>query len=150
MATFRLTAHVAAPPAEVFDLWTDLARMREWIGGVTAVTDVSGPVDRPGTTYTTWFGKMESRTVVLAAERPRLFHTRSRNRILAGESWATFEPDGRGGTSLTTEFRTRGIVPWIFGRLFAAGSYKGSFRGELNEFVRIAERDATAVRGPSR
>lgn len=141
MARVRLETRVAAAPEQVFDLWTNLERMGEWIGGVTGVSDVSGPVDRAGTTYTTWFGKMASRTTVVAAERPRLFHSRYRNRILSGESMTTFEPDGHGGTRLVEEFRTEGLVAWIFARLFATGSYKGSFRGELNEFVRIAERE---------
>jgi len=142
VATFRLSTHVAAPPERVFDLWTNLDRMAEWVGGVTKVTDLSGPIDRAGTTYTTWFGSIASRTTVVDAERPRRFRTRFGNRILAGESWAAFEPDGRGGTNLVQELHTEGIVAAIFGRIFATGSYKGSFRGELNEFVRIAERDA--------
>ncbi|HEX8025308.1 MAG TPA: SRPBCC family protein [Candidatus Limnocylindrales bacterium] len=149
MATFRLATHVAAPLEQVFALWTNLDRMREWIGGVTGVTDVSGPFDQAGTTYTTWFGKMSSRTTVVQAERPHLFHTRYRNRILSGESLATFEADGHGGTRLTEEFRTEGLVAWVFARIFATGSYKGSFRGELNEFVRIAEREAVAPGVPA-
>jgi uncharacterized protein YndB with AHSA1/START domain len=28
----------------VFRLWTDLDRMKEWVGGVTKVTDVTGPI----------------------------------------------------------------------------------------------------------
>jgi hypothetical protein len=46
----------------VFRLWTSLERMGEWVGGVTGVTDVSGPVDRVGTTYTVHFGPMKSPT----------------------------------------------------------------------------------------
>ena len=34
------------------------------------------------------------------------------------------------------------MVPAIAARLFATGSSKGSFRGELNSFVGIAEREA--------
>jgi len=141
MATFRFETHVAAPPEVVFDLWTNLQRMSEWIGGVTAVSDLSGPLDSEGTTYTTWFGRMASHTTVIAADRPRLFHSRSVNRILTGESRTTFESDGRGGTRLVEEIRTEGLVAGVFGRIFAIGSYKGSFRGELNEFARIAERE---------
>ena len=143
MATFRLVTHIAAPSERVFDLWTNLDRMGEWVGGVTRVTDLSGPIDQTGTTYTTWFGKMASRTTVVAAERPRLFHTRFGSRILQGENRTTMDPDGRGGTDLVEEFQTHGIVSGIFARIFATGSYKGSFRGELNEFVRIAEREAS-------
>jgi len=56
---------VATSPQETFDLFTNLDRMHEWVGGVTAVTDVTGPVDQIGTRYTTWFGNMSSPTVVI-------------------------------------------------------------------------------------
>jgi hypothetical protein len=35
MPTYRMTARAAAPPERVFDLWTDLDRMKELVGGVT-------------------------------------------------------------------------------------------------------------------
>jgi uncharacterized protein YndB with AHSA1/START domain len=137
----ELSTYVAASPERVFDLWIDLDRMREWVGGVTRVSDVSGPVDRAGTTYVVWFGRMASRTQVLDAERPRRFRTRYANRILRDMSEATFEPDGA-GTRLTQRMETEGLVAAITGRIFAMGSYKGSFQGELAKFASIVEREA--------
>lgn len=139
MAEYRFSILIDATPERVFDLFTDLDRMGEWVGGVTRVTDRTGPIDRPGTRYTVWFGPMRSRTEVLAAERPRHFRTRFGNLILKGESDATFEPHGD-GTRLTQVLGTRGVVSAIFARLFASGSYSGSFRGELEAFRRLAER----------
>lgn len=55
MGAYRFEVRTAASPERAFDLWTNLDRMRDWVGGVTRVTDVSGPVDRAGTTYTVWF-----------------------------------------------------------------------------------------------
>jgi Polyketide cyclase / dehydrase and lipid transport len=121
-----------------FALWIDLDRMKEWVGGVTKVTDVSGPVDRAGTTYAVWFGGMKSRTTVLEADPGRRLRTRFGNYILKGESVATFEPDGD-GTLIKQEMRTEGFIAAIFGRIFAGGSYRGSFQGELNHFARLAE-----------
>lgn len=138
MGVYRFETRTGASPERAFELWTDLQRMKEWVGGVTKVTDVSGPVDRAGTTYTVWFGGMKSRTTVLEAQRPRLFRSRFGNLILKGENVATFEPDGT-GTVIRQEMRTRGIVAAIFGRLFASGSYRGSFQGELEAFARLAE-----------
>lgn len=152
MATYRFSVSIAAPPEIVFDLWTDLDRMREWVGGVTKVTDVSGPLDRAGTTYTTWFGSTASRTEVVAAERPRLFHTRFGSRLMQGENRTVLEPQGA-GTRLTEEFQVSGgVLSRLLARIFATGSYKGSFRGELNEFARLAERqfaDRRAADGAS-
>src|SRR5438046_2963238 len=83
-----------APVEVVFGLWTNLDRMTEWVGGVTKVTDVSGPIDLAGTTYTVWFGPMRSPTEVITAERPRRFETRFGNRLLRDRNVATFDADG--------------------------------------------------------
>ena len=100
MARYTFSTHVGAPPERVFALWTNLERMGEWVGGVTGVTDVSGPIDRVGTTYIVHFGPVKSPTTILEVERPRRFATR-----------------------------------------FGSGSYEGSFRGELEKFARIVERE---------
>ena len=144
MSVYRFSVHVAAPQEGVFDLWTNLDRMPEWIGGVTKVTDVTGPVDTAGTRYTVWFGGMRSTTEIVEAVRPRMLRTRFRNSLLRGESIASFEREGS-GTRLTQDFRTEGLIPAIAARVFATGSYRGSFRGELNAFARLAERDPGGV-----
>lgn len=148
MGEHRFRIHIDAPPEHVFALWTDLDRAPEWIGGLIGYTDVTGPVDQAGTRYTALFGPMRSPTEVLEVERPRFIRTRFGTWLLRGETTATFEPEG-GGTRLTQMFRTQGIIPAIAARIFAIGSYKGSFRGELAEFARIAERDR-ASSGPPR
>jgi hypothetical protein len=102
---------------------------------------VTGSPGEAGTQYTIWFGSMRSPSEVLEAERPRRIRTRFGNRILRGETSATFEPTAT-GTRLTQVYRTDGLIPAISARIFALGSYKGSFRGELDTFRRIAEREA--------
>ena len=141
MPTHRLTAFSAAPPERVFALWTDLDRMKEWVGGVTKVTDVTGPVDQVGTRYIVWFGRFQSPTVVLEAERPRSFSTRFGNWIMRGVNTTTFTPEAD-GTRIDEIFHTEGLMSAITARLFSLGSYKGSFQGELNDFARLAEREA--------
>ena len=139
MGDYRFEIRIKATPERVFDLWTNLDRMKEWIGGVTRVTDVTGPLDVAGTRYTVWFGRMASPTEVLAVERPRHFKTRFGSRLLRGTNEATIEADGT-GTRLTQRFVTRGVISAVAARIFATGSYRGSFRGELAEFARLAER----------
>lgn len=141
VGTYVFAVHIDAPREVVFDLWTDLDRMHEWIEGVTRVTDVSGPPGEAGSTYTVWFGRMASPTRVLEAERPLRIRSRFGNRMLRGESAVVFETED-GGTSLTQRFRTEGLVPAISARIFATGSWRGSFRGELATFARIAEQEA--------
>ena len=140
MGRHRFQVRIAAPPELVFDLYTNLDRIHEWTGGVTGIADISGPVDQAGTTYTVLFGRMRSPTTVLAAERPRLFKSSFGNTVLRGTSLATFRADGN-GTVLTQELQTNGLIAGLMARVFSIGSYKGSFRGELNEFARIAERE---------
>jgi hypothetical protein len=82
---------------------------------------------------------MASPTEVLAVDRPRHFKTRFGNRLLRGTNEATFQADGT-GTRLTQRFVTRGLISAVAARIFATGSYRGSFRGELAEFARLAER----------
>jgi hypothetical protein len=107
---------------------------------VTGVTDISGPIDRVGTTYIVHFGPVESPTEILDVERPRRFATRFGSWVLRGTSSTTFEPDGA-GTRVIQEFQTVGRISAISSWLFSRGSYEGSFRGELEKFGRIAERE---------
>ncbi|CAN5605096.1 hypothetical protein BH23CHL8_BH23CHL8_21590 [soil metagenome] len=141
MGEYSFTVHVEAPPEPVFDLFTHPDRMHEWVGGVTRITDVSGPRGEAGSSYTVWFGRMASPTRILESERPRRIRGRFGNRLLRGEMEATFESEGD-GTLLTQRFRTEGWIPAVMARMFATGSYRGSFRGELNEFARIAKRES--------
>jgi uncharacterized protein YndB with AHSA1/START domain len=141
VANYTFSVHVAAPPEDVFALWTNLERMGEWVGGVTGVSDVSGPVERVGTTYVVHFGRLRSPTEILEVERSRRFVTRFGSWLLRGRSSADFEPDGD-GTLVTQEFETVGMISAISSWVFSRGSYEGSFRGELEKFARIAEREA--------
>ena len=143
MGHHRFTAHADAPREDVFDLWVNVDRWHEWIEGLTRITDVSGPFDQAGTTYTAWFGRMRSPSEILEVQRPRLLRTRFGSTLLRGVTQATFEPDGT-GTEIIQELWTEGVVAAIAGRIFAMGSYRGSFRGELNSFVRLAESETRA------
>jgi uncharacterized protein YndB with AHSA1/START domain len=141
MARYTISTHVAAPAERVFALWTNLERMGEWVGGVTGVTDVSGPVDRVGTTYVVHFGPMKSPTEILEVDPPRRFATKFGSWVLRGRSSAAFEPEGD-GTRVTQEFETVGRISAISAWIFSRGSYEGSFKGELEKFARLAEREA--------
>ena len=143
MAVSRLSAVSAAPPEVVFDLWSNLDRMREWVGGVTGVTDVRGPLGVTGTTYVVLFGPLKSPTTILDAERPLRYRSRFGNWVLKGESATTFTAVD-GGTRIDQEIRTVGWFSEITSRIFSMGSYKGSYQGELNEFARLAEHEAAA------
>ena len=141
MARHTLTLDIAAPPDVVFDLWTNLDRMKEWIQGVTGVEQRTGSVDVVGSRYLVRFGPVKSWTEVIESDRPRVFATRFGNFYLRGTNRTTFEPVGF-GTRLTQVFQTEGLVPAITSWVWSRGSYKGSFKGELEDFGRLAEAEA--------
>jgi uncharacterized protein YndB with AHSA1/START domain len=145
VAQYTISTRVAAPIDDVFALWTDVQRMGEWVGGVTGVTDISGPIDRAGTTYVVHFGPVRSPTEVIDVERPRRFSTRFGSWVLRGTSSATFETD-RDGTRIVQEFQTVGRVSAVSAWIFSRGSYQGSFKGELEKFARLAEHEAATRR----
>ena len=78
---------------------------------------------------------------IVQVDRPKLAKTRFDSWLLRRVEQATFEDQGP-GTRLTQEFWINGIISGVVGRIWAFGSYRGSFRGELNSFVRLAEREA--------
>lgn len=143
VATHTFRVQVAAPRRHVFDLWTNLIRLPEWLTGVTRVTDITGPAGRAGTRYTLWFGPIRCPQEILEALPERTVRTRFRSPLLRGEMLVTFETQA-GGTRVTQEFRTNGFVPAIAARILATGSYRGSFQGELKVFARLVQRSASA------
>jgi uncharacterized protein YndB with AHSA1/START domain len=146
VAEYRFVVDIDAPREQVFALWTNLDRMAEWIGGMKDVVERNGSIDEVGSTYVVRFGSWaKSPTTVIASERPSRFATRFGNTYLRGENDATFD-DVHGRTRLTQVFRVQGLVPRLMARVWATGSYRGTFRGELNEFKRICEREAAAGR----
>jgi hypothetical protein len=84
---------------------------------------------------------MRSPSEILQVDRPTLVKTRFGSWLLRGVTQATFE-DEAGGTRLTQEFWTNGIISAVMARIFALGSYRGSFRGELKTFAQLAESEA--------
>lgn len=146
MARYSFTIDVAAPPEVVFDLWTNLDRMKEWIRGMTGVEERSGPVDVVGSRYLVRFGPVRSWTEVIEAERPRVFATKFGNWYLRGRNRATLEPTVD-GTRLTQVFETEGVIPAITSWIWSRGSYTGSFRGELEDFGRLAEQEGRKAGG---
>ncbi|MEX2547250.1 MAG: SRPBCC family protein [Chloroflexota bacterium] len=142
MGTYSFIVDVEAPQELVFDLWVNLDRIQEWMEGRPRVSDVTGPTNRAGTEYTLWFGRLPSRTKVLDAERPRHTRTRIQSRMLSAETDTTFAAMGDSATRLTETLRSHGMIAAVVARIFATGSYKGSFRGELQAFKRMCEREA--------
>lgn len=157
MGTHRFSVHVNLAPVDALYLWADLDRV-EWMEGVTRVTDVAGPHARPefalpgrrnplvilpGSRYVLWFRLGPVRHEVLARNDPGSTHghrTRLDGRFRRGEMRVTFEAED-GGSRVSLEVQTEGLLPSIAGRLLAVGFYRGSFRSQMRSFARAAERE---------
>ena len=158
MTTHRFTVTTRIAPTAALMLWADLDRITEWMTGVTRVSDVAGRPDRPdftlpgasfplvvspGSRYTIWLGRRPVRIEVLypaEGQEGTVYRTRLDGSVRRGESLVRFEPDPD-GSRVILEVRTEGLVPGIAGRLMAIGAYRGSFRGNLRSFARLAERE---------
>lgn len=84
---------------------------------------------------------MSSPTEIIRAERPHHVLKQFGSALVRGIQEVTFESEGT-GTLLTQESQIEGLLPQIMARIFATGGYQGSFRGELQTFVALAEREA--------
>jgi len=145
VGSYRFVVDIEAPRELVFERWIDVERAPEWIEGMAGVSEVSGPLDRAGTSYKVHFGTWStSVTTIVEAERPRWIRTRFGTWLLRGEQTAAFDETAN-GTRLEQTFETVGVIPAIAARIFATGSYRGSFRGELNAFKAICEKEARAA-----
>jgi hypothetical protein len=122
--------------------------MKTWIGGVSGFKAPDGPIDRPETRYTIYFGRFGSEVTVLEAERPRLYASRSGTFWMQLSNRSTFDETGPNGagTRLTQTIDVHGSpLSRFFGWVFGHGSYRGSFLGELRHFGRIAEERARSI-----
>lgn len=146
MSQYVFSVDVAAAREPVFDLWVNVDRMPEWTEGLTRVADLTGQPGQAGTRYTVSFGRTAGSVETLAAERPRSVRWRVKAGRLTAEISAAFEAVEAGGarTQMTQTITTSGVLGWVWARVLATGSFRGSFRGELMRFAKICERDQIA------
>ena len=143
------TIHVEATPEQVFDLFGNPERLREWQVPAAEVKDITGTPGTVGlgwTTASTFAGrKMENHMSVTAVERPRSFEvkgTGSGNATLRGR----FEP-AAGGTDVTIEGEydlPLGFIGDAANKLFFEKSYADSWDKSLAKFKALAEAEAPA------
>lgn len=100
MGRYRITRRIPASPDQVFRAFTDSALVVDWMDG-TGVTDVTGPLDVPGSLYTFVVrGPWRFRSRVTRADRPRLHEVEGRGPLGAGYRMVATLTAVDGGTQL--------------------------------------------------
>jgi uncharacterized protein YndB with AHSA1/START domain len=149
MGHISRTIHVEATPEQVFDLFTNPERFREWMVPASEVKDITGTPGTVGlgwTTASTFAGrKMESHMSATAVERPRSFVLKSTGSG-TGTLRGRFEPTA-GGTDVTIENEYAmplGFIGDAANKLFFEKSYADSWDKSLAKFKALVEAEALA------
>ena len=149
-----LAAHtdqfVRAPIERVYAAYVDPAVMPKWMG-IKGVTNVTGALDRPGTTFTeVVYGPYRPRAEVLAAEPPVLHAMGGRS--IRGISWrwtARFSARD-GGTQIALDEEVvfpAGLISGLLRRSQEGGRMERGARQRLATFAKLVEADEN--RGPA-
>lgn len=107
MGVLENSVWIAAQPEAVWRVYVDPSRIPEWQTGSPVIMDVSGPGDRPGSTYGSRRSPGTARTTVLAADAPnRLVTTTDAYLGLRFDVESRLRPES-GGTRLDLRTVTR-------------------------------------------
>jgi uncharacterized protein YndB with AHSA1/START domain len=145
MGHISRTIHVEATPEQVWDLFTNPERFREWMVPTAEVKDITGTPGSVGlgwSTVSTFAGrKMESHMSVTAGDRPRYFEAKSTGSGGTGTLRGRFEP-AAGGTDITIESEYEMKLGFIGGaadKLFVEKSMAESWDKSLAKFKALIE-----------
>lgn len=136
-------AVVAAPIEHVFDLACRLDRQPEW-NPYQELTDVSGPIDKAGTTFSSTMRLLgmtqRSRATVIEAEPRKLIHVRAITDAGGRSDWVyRFEPYGSGTLcTLDIEYETPGTLPAIMDLLVYHAALDRATRHMAENFAALA------------
>jgi len=142
----HINQFVRAPIQRVYAAYIDPALLPRWTG-VKAITDVSGPLDRPGTTYVeVVFGPYRPRTEVLAAEPPILHDMGGRSIRGIGWRWTARFAEKDEGTEIAFDAEVRfppGLISGLLRRTQEGGRMERGTRQRLATFAKLVEADET-------
>ena len=137
---------VRAPIERVYAAYVDPALMPKWMG-IKAVTNVSGPLDRPGSTFVeVVYGPYRPRSQVLAAEPPVLHDMGGRGPVGIGWRWTTRFAVKDEGTEITFDEEVRfpaGLISGLLRRSQEGGRMERGARALLAKFAELVEAGET-------
>jgi uncharacterized membrane protein len=143
MRHIRQIAIVAAPVEHVFELACQVDRQPEW-NPYMEIADVSGPIDKVGTTFSSTLKLMghtvHSKAEVVAAEPRALIHIRGTADNGAVSDWVyRFQPYGTGTeVTLDIDYETPGALPVIMDHLVYHAALDRATRHMADNFTALA------------
>jgi hypothetical protein len=138
----RINQFVRAPIQRVYAAYVDPAWMSKTMG-LRAITDVSGPLDRPGATFVgVVFGPYRPRSEVLAAERPVLHDMGGQAGLGMGWRWTARFAEKDEGTEISLDAEATfpaGLIAGLLRRSQEGGRMERGTRQRLATFARLVE-----------
>jgi uncharacterized protein YndB with AHSA1/START domain len=133
---------IKAPPALVFEIYTDPGRFSEWQPGLRGLVDATGRPDTPGATYVLDQPGPRLRVSVLAADPPHLHKQQESFRLFGWVLTVRFLAVA-GGTRVVFEYRHGSGPRWLWALVMRrlASSFG---RAELERLKQVVERDAVS------
>jgi Polyketide cyclase / dehydrase and lipid transport len=134
---------VAAPVGQVWELACRVDRQPEW-NPYLEITDVSGPIDRVGTTFASSMKLLgqtfRSRGSVVGAEPHKLIHIHGVGDNGAESDWLyRFEPYGSGTLcTLDIDYGTVGTLPALMDLIVFHGALERAARHMAENFAALA------------
>lgn len=137
---------VRAPIERVYAAYVDPALMPKWMG-IKAITDMSGPLDRPGATFgEVVYGPYRPRTEVLAAEPPFFHEMGGRAGLGMGWRWTARFSVKDEGTEISFDGEATfpaGLITGLLRRSQEGGRMERGTRQRLATFARLVETGET-------
>jgi uncharacterized protein YndB with AHSA1/START domain len=137
---------VRAPLERVYAAYIDPALIPKWMG-IKAISNVSGPLDRAGTTFVeTVFPLYRPRTEVLAAERPVLHEMGGLAGLGIGWRYTAHFAAKDDGTEVTIDVDVkfpRGFITGLVRRTQEGGRMERGTRATFATFAQLVEAGET-------
>ncbi len=137
--TIKLKRTIRASPRAVFELYCDPLRLPEWQLGATALLDMTGGLDQPGTSYVLDQPGPRLRIEVLRVDPPSLHRQLETFGRFAWIGTATFHPRRDGGTSFAFEYSRPANAPWYWLPVMTVLAFFFG-RAEFDRLKRLADR----------
>ena len=142
----RIETHIEAPVEEVWKFYCDMSNWSDWMPRAT-ISDVSGPIDKVGTTYVGGMRlmgyEMKGTYEIVEVEPQRLIHEHTDWGPM--DNYFRFEPDGDATDFIVeSDWEMPGKVPGFIKDMVSKGWVERNFRNSMADFKALVEAKAPA------